>query len=84
MDRRTSQKSDTGHRRRDTDRIEAFALLRDKILLGLGSLIVGGLSVAAVFGHIHSTDIALACLTVGAGLLGAPTILRWDEGRGRR
>jgi hypothetical protein len=54
-------------------------LLRDKILLGLGSIIVGGLSLAAVFGNIHSTDVALACLTVGAGLLGAPTILRWDE-----
>lgn len=80
MDRRKGQAADTGQRRREED----FALVRDKILLGLGSLIVGGLSVAAVFGHIHSTDIALACLTVGAGLLGAPTILRWDESRGRR
>jgi hypothetical protein len=81
MDNRNSQKRDTGHRRRDSDR--AFALLREKILLGLGSIIVIGLSVAAVFGHIHSTDVAFGCLTVGAGLLGAPTILRWDEGRRR-
>ena len=64
--------------------MEDFALLRDKILLGLGSLIVSGLSLAAVFGSIHSPDIALACLTVAAGLLGAPTIMRWDEGRKRR
>jgi hypothetical protein len=82
MDRRQSQ-SDTGHRRRETDRREDFALLRDKILLGLGTVIVGGLSLAAVFGNIHSTDVALACLTVGAGLLGAPTILRWDESKRR-
>jgi hypothetical protein len=63
--------------------MEDFALLRDKILLGLGSLIVGGLSLAAVFGNIHNPEIALATLTVGAGLLGAPTILRWDERRDR-
>ena len=82
MDRRTSQKNDTGHRQRAAD--EDWALLRDKILLGLGSLIVGGLSFAAVFVDIHSTELAIAALTVGASLLGAPMILRWDERRDRR
>jgi hypothetical protein len=81
MERRNGMTPDSGHRRRETDSREEFALLRDKILLGLGSLIVGGLSLAAVFGNIHNPEIALASLTVGAGLLGAPTILRWDERR---
>ena len=84
MDRRNSQKPDTGRRQRETDRQQDFALLRDKILLGLGSLIVGGLSLAAVFVDIHSTELAVAALTAGASLLGAPMILRWDEGRYRR
>lgn len=83
MDRRENAEPDTGERRRQTDR-EDFALLRDKVLLGLGSVIVAGLSLAAVFGSIHNGEVALACLTVGAGLLGAPTMLRWDETRDRR
>jgi len=33
---------------------------------------------------IHSTELAIAALTVGASLLGAPMILRWDERRDRR
>ena len=64
--------------------MEDFALRRDKLLLGLGSLILTGLSAAAVFGTIHNPEVALACLTVAAGLLGGPTFLRWDERRDRR
>lgn len=64
--------------------MEDFALLRDKILLAIGSLIVLGTSIAAIFTNIHNTEVALAALTVGGGLLGAPTFLRWDESKARK
>jgi len=84
MERRKGETPDTGRRRRSADPREDWALLRDKLLLGLGSLIVGGLSLAAVFGNIHNPEIALAGMTVGAGLLGTPMFLRWDESRDKR
>lgn len=63
---------------------EEFSLFRDKVLLGIGSVIVIGIAMAAIFGNIHNPEVALAALTVGGGLLGAPTILRWDEAKERR
>jgi hypothetical protein len=76
--------SDSGRRRRATDKEEDFALFRDKVLLGIGALIVNGIALAAVIGNIRNPEVALAALTVGGGLLGAPTILRWDEKARRR
>lgn len=63
---------------RESDR-EDFALLRDKILLGVG---IGGIliiALAAVFVDIKNPELALAALTICGGLLGAPTFLRYDE-----
>lgn len=64
--------------------MDEFALLRDKVLLGLGCLIVLAIGTAAIIGNIHNPEVALAVLTIGGGLLGAPTILRWDEAARRR
>jgi hypothetical protein len=82
-DRRVGQ-PDTGERRREMDEYEEFALRRDKILLGLGVFIVVSMGAAAVLGSVKNTEIALAVLTIGGGLLGAPSFLRWDELRGKR
>lgn len=85
MDRRGDPKlKDTGQRRRKTDiveRQEEFRLLRDKILLAVGSVGVMGVGFAAVAVGIKDSAVALAALTVFATLLGAPTVLRLDEKR---
>lgn len=66
------------------EREEDFRLWRDKVLLMVGIMGVIGISLAAVVLNIKSESLALAALTVFAGLLGAPTILRLDERRNRR
>jgi membrane protein implicated in regulation of membrane protease activity len=83
-ERRHQKKDDTGERRRHTDEREEFALLRDKVLLIIGAAIVAVIGAASVFLDIRNQSIALAVLAVGATLLGAPTVLRWDESKGHR
>jgi hypothetical protein len=84
QERRGSPAPDNGARRRREDlerRQDEFRLFRDKVLLGLGALIVLGVGLAAIFADVKNESLALAALTVGGGLLGAPTILRLDERR---
>lgn len=83
-DRRDEGGPDNGRRRRGTDSFEALLLLRDKVLLIVGTFVVCGVAIAAVFIDIKNPEIALAALTVGGGLLGGPAILRLDEARQRR
>jgi hypothetical protein len=80
-ERRTDATPDTGHRRRESDRMEDFQLLRDKVLLFLGAGIAVVVLIAAIFGNIHNPEVALAVLGLASALLGAPTILRLDERR---
>jgi hypothetical protein len=85
-ERRSGDLPDSGERRRAgdlEDRVEAFRLLRDEVLLGLGVVGVVGLTVAAVTIGVKDSALALAALTVFATLLGAPTFLRLDERRAR-
>lgn len=66
------------------DKRDEFALMRDKLLLGFG---MGGIIVivlSAIFLEIKNPELALAALTICGGLLGAPTILRYDERRAAR
>jgi hypothetical protein len=82
--RKDPTKADTGRRRRQTDleeRQAEFRLFRDKVLLGLGVVIVLGVGLAAVFIDVQNESLALAALAAGAGLLGAPVALRLDERR---
>lgn len=64
-----------------TERQEEFRLFRDKVLLALGVTVVLGVGLAAVFINVQNESLALAALTAGAGLLGAPVALRLDERR---
>jgi len=83
-DRRSGDRPDTGRRRRQQDLAERqaeFRLFRDKVLLALGVTIVLGVGLAAVFIDVQNESLALAALTAGAGLLGAPVALRLDERR---
>lgn len=82
-ERRTGQ-PDVGKRRRRSDPVDEFALFRDRVLLGLGGTIFLVVTGAAIFVDIRNPEVALAALTVAAGLLGAPSILRLDEARQRR
>jgi hypothetical protein len=82
--RKDPTKPDTGLRRRKVDIAERqaeFRLFRDKVLLALGVIIVLGVGLAAVFVQVRNQSLALAALTAGAGLLGAPVALRLDERR---
>lgn len=82
--RKDPTRPDTGRRRRQMDleaRQAEFRLFRDKVLLGLGVVIVLGVGLAAVFIDVQNESLALAALTAGAGLLGAPVALRLDERR---
>jgi hypothetical protein len=63
---------------------QEFGLFRDKVLLGLGSVVLAGIAIASIFGNIRNQEVALAALAVAATLLGAPTVLRWDESSARR
>jgi len=83
-DRRDEVRVDTGHRRRESDAREEWELQREKILLTLGLVIVIGIGIASIFLDIKNNEIALAVLAVGAGFLGAPTVLKLDERRGRK
>ena len=83
-ERRGSDAPDSGRRRRREDlerRQEEFTLFRDKVLLALGGVIVVGVGLAAIFVDVANESLALAALTVGGGLLGAPTVLRLEERR---
>jgi hypothetical protein len=83
-DKRGTDVPDTGERRRREDlerRTEEFRLFRDKVLLALGGIIVIGVGLASVFVPVQNEALALAALTVGGGLLGAPAVLRLDERR---
>lgn len=83
-DRRGSESSDNGERRRKNDiaeRQEEFRLFRDKVLLTLGSVGLAGLALAAVFIGFKNEAIALTLATIFAGILGIPTALRLDERR---
>lgn len=82
-DRRTGA-SDTGHRRREMDQYEEWALRRDKLLLGVGLFIVVTVGIASILVDIKNPEIALAVLAAGGGFAGAPSVLRWDEARSRR
>ena len=82
-DRRTHSKPDSYRRRRQTDPARE-ALLRDRVLLAFGVAIVFSIALAAIFVDIKNPEVALAALTVGGGLLGAPSIIRLDEARQRR
>lgn len=63
------------------NRQDEFRLLRDKVLLGLGTTGLTALTIAAVFVGFKNEAIALALATIFAGLLGAPAVLRLDEKR---
>jgi hypothetical protein len=80
-ERRRGELPDTGERRRKTDEeCQAdFKLLRDKVLLMVGTFGVLFIAIASVFLDVKNSTIALAALTVCAGLLGAPVALRLDE-----
>lgn len=83
-ERRDGDSGDTGDRRRSSDvyeRQEEFRLLRDKILLTVGTLGVVGIAVAAIAVGIKDSAVALAALAVFGTLLGVPTALRLDEKR---
>lgn len=82
-DRRTGA-PDSGHRRRESDPVDDFALFRDRVLLALGGTILLVVTGAAIFVKIKNPEVALAAVTVAAGLLGAPSIIRLDEQRQRR
>jgi energy-converting hydrogenase Eha subunit A len=59
-------------------------LLRDKIILTIGCAGVIGIGLAAIFLRIRNPEIALAALTIFAGLLGFPGVVRLDEIARRR
>lgn len=83
-ERRGDSSHDNGERRRKSDvyeRQEEFRLLRDKILLTIGAVGVMGIAVASISVGVKDSALALAALTVFAGLLGMPTALRLDEKR---
>lgn len=63
---------------------EEFALLRDKVLLVVGVVGILGIAFAAVITDVKNPEVALAALTIFGGLLGAPTVLRLDEKRGKK
>lgn len=63
------------------ERQEEFKLLRDKVLLVIGSVGVVCVSGAAILIGVKDSAVTLAALTVFATLLGAPTVLRLDEKR---
>lgn len=83
-ERRAGQHSDSGRRRRKTDPVDDFALFRDRALLAIGGAIVVVIAAAAIFVDIKNPEVALAALTLGGGLLGAPSMIRLDEARQRR
>lgn len=87
--RKDPKRPDTGDRRRQADieeRIEEFRLLRDKALLIIGGIGLCAATLSAIFVEVKSPELLLAAMTAFAGLLGAPTVLRYDERRrdGRR
>lgn len=87
IERRSGVPPDSGDRRRAGDlgdRVEAFRLFRDKVLLGFGLAGVTGLAIAAVTIGVKDSALALASLTVFATLLGMPTFLHIDERRNGR
>jgi hypothetical protein len=63
------------------NRQEEFRLFRDKVLLGLGTVGIVGMTLAAVFIGFKNEAIALSLIVAFSGLLGAPTMLRLDERR---
>jgi hypothetical protein len=82
--RKDPSKKDTGARRRQADideRVEEFRLIRDKILLLIGGVGLCIVTFAAIFIDVKSPELVLAAMTAFAGLLGAPTVLRFDERR---
>src|ERR1044072_6405888 len=86
---RRGTKPDSGERRRKSDmtikeRQEEFRLFRDKLLLSIGGLGVIGITISAIAIGVKDSALALAALTVFATLLGAPTVLRWDEKRNEK
>jgi hypothetical protein len=83
-ERRHGRKPDTGHRRREVDPVDEFNLFRDKVLLVIGGFILLSDTLAAIFLNIKNPEVAIAVATAAAGFLGAPSILRLDERRGRR
>lgn len=66
------------------DKRDEFALTRDKFLLGFGMSGIIVIVMASIFLEIRNPELALAALTICGGLLGAPTILRYDERRAAR
>lgn len=75
---------DTGQRRRRVDleqRQEEFKLLRDKVLLIVGTVGIVAITGAAVLVGVKDSALAIAALSVFAALLGLPTALRIDERR---
>jgi hypothetical protein len=65
-------------------RQEEFRLFRDKCLLFLGTVGLVGMGLAAVFIGFKNEAIALSLIVAFSGLLGAPTVMRLDEKRGRQ
>lgn len=66
------------------ERREEFKLLRDRVLLAVGTFGVLGIAAASVVVGVKDSAVALAALTLFGGLLGAPTIMRLDEARERK
>lgn len=87
MTERRGTKEDSGVRRRATDPVrerDDFMLFRDKVLLTVGSIGVTGIGLASVFLKIHNAEIAIAALTVFAGLLGLPSVMKLDQRAARK
>jgi hypothetical protein len=83
-DRRGLANRDSGRRRRSSDPEADFNLLRDRIILGVGVVIVIVVTGSAIFLPIRDPELALAALTLGGALLGVPSVLRFDELRRSR
>jgi hypothetical protein len=79
-DRRRAQQDYPGPERRDNGR-ERFLLIRDAVLVGVGTVGIMAVTVAALFVGIKDSAVALAALATFGGLLGLPTIARFDERR---
>lgn len=62
-------------------RREEFSLLRDKVLLIVGTTGVIGIAVSAITIGVKDAGLALAALTVFGGIMGAPAAFRADESR---
>jgi hypothetical protein len=60
---------------------ERFILIRDSVLVGVGSFGLIAVTIAALFVGVKDSAVALAVLATCGGLLGLPTLARMDESR---